>query len=162
MPYEKTIEQIGRSLNELGKFAAEYGQEVRLEVHGGCSLLPTMKAIMDVVTQPNVGVCWNCNSQDLEGEGLAYNFNLVRSRFSKIAHVRELNLTDYPYQDLINLMVATDYDGWVLLEGTDQAAGPRQGAGRAAGGVRADGGQGPGGRRPPLPAASSSRRRTTA
>ena len=52
VPYEKTIEQIGRSLNELGKFAAEYGQEVRLEVHGGCSLLPTMKAIMDVATQP--------------------------------------------------------------------------------------------------------------
>ena len=117
VPYEKTIEQIGRSLNELGKVAADYGQEIRLEVHGGCSLLPTMKAIMDVATHPSVGVCWNCNSQDLEGQGLAYNFKLVRSRFSKIAHVRELNLTDYPYQDLINLLVATDYDGWVLLEG---------------------------------------------
>jgi sugar phosphate isomerase/epimerase len=117
VPYAKTIEQIGRSLNELGQFAAGYGQEVRLEVHGGCSLLPTMKAIMDVVTQPNVGVCWNCNNQDLEGEGLEYNFKLVRPRFSHIAHVRELNLTDYPYQQLINLMVATDWDGWVLLEG---------------------------------------------
>ncbi|MCU0916218.1 MAG: PmoA family protein [Planctomycetes bacterium] len=117
VPYAKTIEQIGRSLNELGQFAAGYGQEVRLEVHGGCSLLPTMKAIMDFVTQPNVGVCWNCNNQDLEGEGLESNFKLVRSRFSHIAHVRELNLTDYPYQQLINLMVASDYDGWVLLEG---------------------------------------------
>ena len=116
VPYEKTIEQIGRSLNELGKYAAEYGQEVRLEVHGSCSLLPTIKAIMDVADHPNVAVCWNCNSQDLEGEGLAYNFNLVRPRFSKIAHVRELNLGDYPYQDLINLMVATNYDGWILLE----------------------------------------------
>jgi len=117
VPYAKTIEQIGRSLNELGRFAADYKQKVRLEVHGGCSLLPTIKAIMDVVTQPNVGLCWNCNSQDLEGEGLEYNFKLVRSRFGDTAHVRELNLTDYPYQQLINLMVATDYDGWVLLEG---------------------------------------------
>jgi len=117
VPYAKTIEQIGRALNELGQFAAGYGQEVRLEVHGGCSLLPTMKAIMDHVTQPNVGVCWNCNNQDLEGEGLESNFKLVRSRFSHIAHVRELNMTDYPYQQLINLMVASDYDGWVLLEG---------------------------------------------
>jgi sugar phosphate isomerase/epimerase len=122
VPYAKTIEQIGRSLNELGQFASGYGQEVRLEVHGGCSLLPTIKAIMDVVTQPNVGVCWNCNSQDLEGEGLEYNFKLVRPRFSHIAHVRELNLTDYPYQQLINLMVATDYDGWVLLEGRTKPA----------------------------------------
>ena len=116
VPYEKTIDQIGRSLNELGKFAAGYGQEVRLEVHGSCSLLPTIKAIMDVANHPNVAVCWNCNSQDLEGQGLAYNFNLVRPRFSKIAHVRELNLNDYPYQELITLMVGTDYDGWVLLE----------------------------------------------
>jgi len=116
VPYEKTIEQIGRSLNELGKFAAEYNQQVRLEVHGSCSLLPTIKAIMDVATHPSVGVCWNCNGQDLEGEGLAYNFRLVRSRFGDTAHVRELDLGDYPYQELINLMVATDYTGWVLLE----------------------------------------------
>jgi hypothetical protein len=96
-------------IDELGQFAAGFGQKLRLEVHGGCSLLPTMKAIMDVVNQPNVGVCWNCNSQDLEGQGLEYNFNLVRSRFSDIAHVRELNLGDYPYQQLINLLVDLSY-----------------------------------------------------
>ncbi len=116
VPYEKTIAQIGRSLNELGEFAADYHQQVRLEVHGGCSLLPTIKAIMDVADNPNVAVCWNCNSQDLEGEGLAYNFRLVRPRFGDTAHVRELNLDDYPYQELMNLLVATDYRGWVLLE----------------------------------------------
>jgi sugar phosphate isomerase/epimerase len=122
VPYTKTIEQIGRSLNEVGRYAADYGQKVRLEVHGGCSLLPTIKAIMDVVTEPNVGVCWNCNGQDLEGEGLEYNFRLVRSRFGDTVHVRELNLTDYPYQQLINLLVATDYDGWILLEARTKPA----------------------------------------
>lgn len=116
VPYEKTIDQIGRSLNELGEFAADYNQQVRLEVHGSCSLLPTIKAIMDVADNRNVTVCWNCNSQDLEGEGLAYNFRLVRSRFGDTAHVRELTLGDYPYQELIDLLVATNYDGWVLLE----------------------------------------------
>jgi len=113
---EKTVEQIGKSLNEIGRFATEYGQKIRLEVHGGCSRLPVIKAIMDVADNPNVGVCWNCNSQDLEGEGLEYNFNLVKDRFSDIAHVRELNIGDYPYQDLMNLFVAMDYDGWILLE----------------------------------------------
>jgi sugar phosphate isomerase/epimerase len=122
VPYEKTIEQIGRSLNELGKFAADFRQQVRLEVHGSCSLLPTIKAIMDVADHPNVAVCWNCNGQDLEGEGLAYNFNLVRSRFGDTAHVRELNLSDYPYQELMNLLVATDYEGWVLLEARTKPA----------------------------------------
>jgi sugar phosphate isomerase/epimerase len=117
VPYAKTIEQIGRSLNELGKFAADCGQKIRLEVHGGCSLLPTMKAIMEVVTQPNVGLCWNCNGEDLQGEGLESNFKLVRARFGDTVHVRELNLKDYPYQQLIDLLVATNYEGWVLLEG---------------------------------------------
>ncbi|MBN1359479.1 MAG: PmoA family protein [Sedimentisphaerales bacterium] len=114
--YERTIQQIGRSLNEVGLFAADYGQEIRLEVHGGCSQLPVIKAIMDVVEQPNVRVCWNSNPQDTQGEGLDYNFNLVRRFFGRTVHVRELNLGDYPYQELINLLVTTDYDGWVLLE----------------------------------------------
>jgi sugar phosphate isomerase/epimerase len=113
---EKTIEQIGKSLNELGRFGAEYGQKIRLEVHGGCSQLPVMKGIMDVAQHPNVGVCWNCNSQDLQGEGLEYNFNLVKDRFSDIVHIREVNIGSYPYQELMNLFVGMDYDGWILLE----------------------------------------------
>jgi len=117
VPYEKTIQQIGESLNELGQFAASYDQKIRLEVHGrGTSALPVIKAIMDVANHPNVGVCWNCNGQDLDGEGLAYNFNLVRPRFGDTVHVRELNISDYPYQELMNLFVSTDYHGWILLE----------------------------------------------
>jgi len=116
VPQEKTIEQIGKSLNELGRFGADYGQKIRLEVHGACSPLPIMKKIMDVADHPNVGVCWNCNGQDLQGEGLVYNFNLVKDRFGDTVHVRELNIGDYPYQELMNLFVAMDYDGWILLE----------------------------------------------
>ena len=113
---EKTIEQIGKSLNELGRFGADYGQMIRLEVHGACSPLPIIKKIMDVADHPNVGVCWNCNGQDVQGEGLEYNFNLVKDRFGDTVHVRELNIGDYPYQELMNLFVAMDYDGWILLE----------------------------------------------
>ena len=113
---DKTIEQIGKSLNELGRFGAEIGQKVRLEVHGGCAPLPIIKAIMDVADHPNVGVCWNCNSQDLQGEGLEYNFNLVKNRLGNTVHIRELNIGSYPYQELMNLFVGMDYAGWILLE----------------------------------------------
>jgi sugar phosphate isomerase/epimerase len=34
VPREKTIEQIGRALNQLGEFGMGYGQQIRLEVHG--------------------------------------------------------------------------------------------------------------------------------
>ena len=113
---EKTIEQIGKSLNEIGRYGADLGQEVRLEVHGSCSPLPIIRQIMDVATHPNVGVCWNSNSQDLQGEGLVHNFNLVKDRFADTVHVREFNVGDYPYQELMNLFVGMDYDGWILLE----------------------------------------------
>ena len=117
VPVEKTIEQIGKSLNELGRFGAQYGQEVRVEVHGRkTQQLPIMKQIFDVADHPNVGVCWNCNDVDLEGEGLEYNFNLVKNRFGATVHVREFNVGQYPYQQLINLFVNMDYKGWILLE----------------------------------------------
>lgn len=117
IPHEKTIEQIGRSLNEVGKFASEHGQEIRVEVHGEGTSDPTViKAIFDIVEQPSVGICWNCNEQDLEGSGFDYNFNLLKTRFGKTVHVRELNMDDYPYQKLINNLVQMNYEGWVLLE----------------------------------------------
>ncbi|MHC4483245.1 MAG: sugar phosphate isomerase/epimerase family protein [Planctomycetota bacterium] len=117
VPVEKTIEQIGKSLNELGKFGADYEQEIRVEVHGRkTQQLPVMKRIFDVADHPNVGVCWNSNEQDLAGQGLEYNFNLVKGRFGAIVHIRELNVGEYPYQQLINLFVKMDYKGWILLE----------------------------------------------
>ena len=121
VPAEKTIEQIGKSLNELGRFGAGYGQEIRLEVHGKkTQQLPIIKAIMDASDHPNVGVCWNCNRQDLDGRGLEYNFNLVKDRFGRTVHVRVLNSAEYPYQQLIQLFVKTDYKGWILLEARGQ------------------------------------------
>ena len=113
---EKTIEQIGRSLNVVGKFAGDYGQQIRLEVHGSCGPLPVIAQIMDVADNPNVGVCWNCNGDELRGKGLKYHFDLVKARFGATAHVRELNIGSYPYADLMKLYVEMDYAGWILLE----------------------------------------------
>jgi sugar phosphate isomerase/epimerase len=117
VPHEKTIGQIGKSLNEVGKFAADYGQKIRLEVHGNeTQELPNIKAIMDAADHPNVYVCWNSNDEDLLGGGLEQNFNLVKNKLGNTVHVRELNLGTYPYQQLLGLFVNMDYHGWILLE----------------------------------------------
>lgn len=114
---EQTIERIGKALRVVGAYAADHGQPIRLEVHGsGSSELPVMKAIIDAADHPNVGVCWNCNGEDLAGQGLEYNFNLVKDHLGDTAHVRELTINDYPYAKLIELLVRRDYGGWVLLE----------------------------------------------
>lgn len=116
VPPEKTIEQIGRALNVVGAFAADYGQQIRLEVHGGCSRLPIIKQIMDIATHPNVAVCWNSNAADLQEPGLEHNFHLVKDRLGETVHVRTFTSRDYPWQELISLLVNMDYRGWVLLE----------------------------------------------
>jgi sugar phosphate isomerase/epimerase len=117
LPREKTIEQIGKALNEVAAYAEGYGQQIRVEVHGkGTSELPVMKAIFDVADHPNATVCWNSNDTDLAGEGLEYNFNLVKDRFGDIVHVREMNMGNYPYADLMKLFLEMNYGGWILLE----------------------------------------------
>ena len=114
---EKTLEQIGNALNELGEIALDMGQQIRLEVHGrDTQQLPNIKSIMDYVENKGATVCWNSNDQDLDGNGLEYNFNLVKDRFGDTCHVREMNIGDYPYQKLMDMFVQMDYNGWILLE----------------------------------------------
>jgi len=71
---------------------------------------------MDVADHPNVYVCWNSNDEDLQGGGLKQNFNLVKKRLGDTVHVRELNVGSYPYQHLMDMFVAMNYKGWILLE----------------------------------------------
>lgn len=123
VPKEKTIAQIAASLNEVGKFANDYGQLVRVEVHGNRSQeIPNMKAIFEQVTEKSVKMCWNCNDQDLLPPGLGPNFHSVKKWFGDTVHVRELNVGNYPYQQLMDLFTEIKYDGWILLEArTDPA-----------------------------------------
>jgi sugar phosphate isomerase/epimerase len=117
VPHERTIEQIGTALNEVAVYGAQYGQQIRVEVHGReTQLLPNMKAIFDVADHPGARICWNSNPTDLEGQGLEYNFNLVKDRLGDTVHVREMNLGNYPYPELMRLLQGIHYSGWILLE----------------------------------------------
>jgi sugar phosphate isomerase/epimerase len=116
VPEAKTLEQIGRSLREVGEFAAGVGQKVFLEVHGsGTSLLPNIRTIMDVADHPAVGVCWNSNQTDLAGAGFAHNFELVKKKIMTV-HMRDLFLDDYPFRQLLQSLTASGYTGFCLAE----------------------------------------------
>jgi sugar phosphate isomerase/epimerase len=123
VPREKTIAQIAASLNEVGRFAGNIGQLVRVEVHGNHTQeIPNMKAIFDQVTEPNVKICWNCNDQDLLPPGLEANFNALKGWFGDTVHIRELNDGNYPYQQLFDLFRGINYGGWILLEARTEPA----------------------------------------
>ena len=118
---EKTIAQIAQSLRELGRFAAEHGQEIRLEVHGGCAPIPIIKSIIDQVPEKNVGLCWNCNGQDLDAPGLKANFESVKNRFSQVVHIRDLASRSYPTRELFHLLRSENYGGYLLIEEGDSS-----------------------------------------
>ena len=120
---EKTIAQIATSFNEVGKFAQDYGQLIRVEVHGTTTQeLPVMKQIFDQVTESNVKICWNCNAEDLLPPGFESNFHSVKKWFGDTVHVREFNVGDYPYPELFKLFKEMNYEGWILLEARTQPA----------------------------------------
>ena len=116
VPTEKTLEQIGRSLRELGQFADNYGVVLRVEVHGqGTALLPNIRRILEVSDHKSVGVCWNSNPTDLDGDGFDHNFDLVKHKMFAV-HLRDLYLEDYPFRRLFARLNEIGFAGYCLAE----------------------------------------------
>jgi sugar phosphate isomerase/epimerase len=116
VPAEKTLTQIGHSLRELGEFGENYGIAIRLEVHGAnTSLLPNIRKILDAAEHKNVGVCWNSNQSDLEGDGFEHNFDLVKGRIFSV-HLRDLYLEEYPFRKLFSRLNESGFTGYCLAE----------------------------------------------
>ena len=116
VPKEKTLEQIGKSLRELGEFGAQHGQQIRLEVHGkDTQFPPNIKTILDAADHKNVGACWNSNQTDLDGEGFDHNFSLLKNKIFSV-HMRDLYLDEYPFRKLLNGLNASGFTGYCLAE----------------------------------------------
>ena len=113
---EKTLDQIAKSLAELGDYALGFGQEIRLEVHGGVTDLGDIATIMKSAARDNVRVCWNSNQKDIEGEGIEANFAKVKEYLGHTMHIRGAKVPGYPWDKLAKLLVDADWEGWVLLE----------------------------------------------
>ncbi len=116
VPVEKTLEQIGRSLRELGEFGASHGQKIFLEVHGsGTNLVPNVKTIMDVANHPQVGACWNSNQSDVSGAGFDANFAMLKGKIFTV-HMRDLYLEDYPFRKLLTSLSSSGFRGFCFAE----------------------------------------------
>jgi len=112
---EKTIEQIGQSLNTVGKAAAGAGIEIWCEVHGrGTNHPPYMRQILDIADHPNVGVVWNSNGTDLKDGSIKEYFELLRPKIYSV-HMNEL-ISGYPYRELFSLLTQTGYDRYTMIE----------------------------------------------
>ena len=113
---QRTIQQIGVSLDEIGTFARDHGVRIRLEVHGrGTSHPPYIRQMLDVANNSNVYACWNCNQTDLDETGsIRRHFDMLSDRID-LVHMHEL-YEDYPFEVLFGLLRSTNYEGFCLAE----------------------------------------------
>jgi hypothetical protein len=116
VPEEQTLAQIAKSLNELGKFARDYGTRVRIENHGPVGTLANLRKIMDQVDQKNVGIKLNGDKRDNEGGKFAENFAAIKDRLGDTLHMRMYEPGEFPYQLQWDLLVAAGWDGWCFVE----------------------------------------------
>jgi sugar phosphate isomerase/epimerase len=125
---ERTIAQIGRSLRDCGRAAADAGVEIWVEVHGprGAAHPPNVRSMMQEADHASVGVTWNSNQTDIVGGSVAEYFRLLRP-WIKSCHINELH-AGYPYRELFRLLRETNYDRVALAEiqgMPDEASGER-------------------------------------
>jgi sugar phosphate isomerase/epimerase len=113
---EKTEQQIGKALAEVGEFGYNNGVEVRICVHGDrTNRASVIRKVIDYSNSPHVYVNWNCNEEDVEDKGLEYNFNLLKDRIRGV-HMHELWMSDYPYRQLFSLLSGIGYRGYCNAE----------------------------------------------
>ncbi len=111
-----TYERIGKALREVGADAADFGIEIRVEVHGGTTqLLPNFARIMAHADHPNVYTCWNSNPTDVVDGSIRDNFALVGPRIREV-HLRDLTDEAYPWRELFALLARSGYQGYTLAE----------------------------------------------
>jgi sugar phosphate isomerase/epimerase len=127
VPVERTLEQIGRSLAECGRAAADHNMEIWLEVHGeGTAHPPHIRTIMQHANHPRVGITWNSNPTDVTNGSVSGSFKMLR-QWIKSCHINELH-SGYPYRELFRLLRETGYDRVTLAEiqgMPDEATGER-------------------------------------
>jgi sugar phosphate isomerase/epimerase len=116
VPVEKTMEQIGKSLAEVGEFGYKNGVEVRICIHGNkTNRVSVIKKIIDYSKSPHVYVNWNCNPEDTGEKGLEYNFNLIKDRLKGV-HMHELWQVEYPYRQFFKLLSEAGFKGYCNAE----------------------------------------------
>lgn len=114
---KRTVERIGEALRECGRFAADHGQEIRVEVHGNGTAQPiVMKEIMDAADHPSVTACWNSNPGETIDGSLKASFELLRERIGSVVHIHDLFDREYPYRELFALLRSNGFTGYCLSE----------------------------------------------
>lgn len=114
---EETLEQIGRAYRACGEYAADYGIELWMEVHGRGTQDPRhMQTILQTADHDHCFACWNSNPGEVDEHGsIRAAFELLRP-WIRSCHINRLAAGVYPYRELFALLRQSGYDRFTLAE----------------------------------------------
>lgn len=118
IPPEKCLEQIGKAFGQVAAAGADLGVKVWMEVHGKDTGDPVhMPAILAAADHANAWVCWNCNAQDIDKDGvIAVKWGPLAQKVD-LVHIHDLyDEESYPWTELFDLLKARGYRSWTSLE----------------------------------------------
>jgi len=122
----RTLDQIGKVLQDCGKAAADHGVEIWVEVHGAVTQNPpNIRTILDACGHPAVGICWNSNPTDVRDGSIKEAFDLLKKDI-RSCHINEL-WSGYPYRELFAGLRSMAFDRVTLMEcpGVPEAPGAK-------------------------------------
>jgi len=117
VPEEKTLAQIAEALKRCGDYAERKKVVLFVECHGrGTSEPRRMARIMELCAHPQVCLCWNCNSVDIDRKSgsIRKNFELCQ-KWIRHAHIHDL-YAGYPYREFFSLLKGIGFGGYTMVE----------------------------------------------
>ena len=117
IPEEKSLEQIGVSVGECAKAAADLGVAIRVEVHGRETKEPRrMHSIIDHANHDNAYLCWNSDFGEVGDDGTIQEAWDLMGHKVGLVHITELWKSEYPWRELFSKLRGAGYSGYTLAE----------------------------------------------
>ena len=116
VPLEQTVAQIGRALADGDMRRARCAGAVR-DARGFTAPEVCNEIMARAGDGPGICLIYNCNNEfDVDSNGsVATSYRAVAPRIGHV-HIHDLADPDFPYLELMRLLVADGYDGWCSSE----------------------------------------------
>lgn len=111
---EAVMQQVAECLRALAEFGDLLGVEVALEMHGDFCWREAVHTA-DLADHSNVGLIFNSDRRDVENGSVAHVFDADGDRIHHV-HMHHLTDPDFPYRDLIRLLLKRAYNGYLSAE----------------------------------------------
>jgi len=125
---EEAAVRVAAGLDRMGSYAEGKGVTVLLETHGEFASGAKIRAIMDRVTSPAVGVLWDMHHPyKYGGESMQETYDLL-APWIRHVHIKDsvgpwkghqlcnVGTGDLPVEECIRVLQAGGYDGWLSYE----------------------------------------------